>query len=133
MDLLYSRPETMLLSDDTKGGYVETQKVEGIDCHHLSFTTPGVDWELWLPTQGDPLPKRLKVTEKKQKGSPVIDVTFSNWNLAASAPDDTFKPKVPQDYEGIAILQRAAVMAKADPKQPQPDSRTRSAPASAAK
>jgi hypothetical protein len=131
-DLLYSRPETLLLSDDTKGGYVDTQKVAGIDCHHMNFTTPGVDWELWLPTQGDPLPKRIRVVDKKQRGAPVSDITFINWNLAASAPDDTFKPKVPQEYEGIAIIQRAAAISKANPDQ-QPDAHTRSGPKSARK
>jgi hypothetical protein len=131
MDILHSRPDTLLLTDDLKGGYVETQRVEGVDCHHLSFVMPGIDWDLWIPTQGDPLPKRLKVIEKKQKGSPVADITFSNWNLAASSPDELFKPKVPEDYEGIAVLQRAGVI-KADASQ-QPATRTRSASESARK
>jgi hypothetical protein len=126
-DLLYTRPEKLLLPDDAKGGYVDTQRIDGTDCDHVSFTTPGVDWELWVTTGGDPLPKRIKVTNKKQKGAPVFDITFANWNLAASASDDLFKPKVPQDYEGIAILQRAAAVSKDEPGQPA-DTRSRPAP-----
>jgi len=37
-------------------------------------------------------------------------VTFNEWNLAAQTSDATFKPKLPADYEGIAILQRAAAV-----------------------
>jgi hypothetical protein len=33
----------------------------------------------------------------------VSDITFTSWDLAASARGDTFKPEVPQEYEGIAI------------------------------
>lgn len=117
-DLLHTKPESLLLSDDTKGGFVDTQNVDGVECNHLSFIMPGIEWELWLPTQGDPLPKRLKVIEKKRKGEPAMDVIFRNWNLAATASDETFKPNVPQDYEGIAVLQRAAVIRKDAPEQP---------------
>ena len=113
-DLLYSKPETLLLTHDIKGGYAGTQQVGGTDCHHLRFTMPGVDWELWLPTQGDPLPRRIKTIDKGHKGAPVTDITFSNWNLAATSTDDAFKPKVPGDYEGIAVLQRAAALPKGE-------------------
>jgi len=111
-DLLYSQPDKLLLADDMTGGYQGREKVDGTDCHHLRFIAPAVDWELWLPEQGDPLPKRLKVVQKKERGEPVSDIFFTNWNLSASVSDETFNPKVPQDYEGIAILQRASSLPK---------------------
>jgi hypothetical protein len=40
----------------------------------------------------------------------VIDVTFNEWNLAPQTSDATFVPKLPADYEGIAVLQRAAAV-----------------------
>jgi hypothetical protein len=113
-DLLYSQPDKHLLAENMTGGYQGTEKVEGTDCHHLRFVVPAVDWELWLPEQGDPLPKRLKVVQKKQKGEPVADIIFTNWNLSAAASDETFDPKVPQDYEGIALIQRASTLPKED-------------------
>jgi hypothetical protein len=117
-DLLYSQPEKYLLADNMTGGYQGSEKVEGTDCHHLRFVAPSVDWELWLPEQGDPLPKRLKVVQKKQKGEPGADIVFVNWNLSASASDETFDPKVPQDYEGIALIQRASSLPKEEPAAP---------------
>jgi hypothetical protein len=69
-----------------------------------------VDWELWLPVQGDPLPKRFKVVQKSRTGEPAVDVRFISWNVAATMDDQTFVPKLPADYEGIAVLQRAAAV-----------------------
>ncbi len=42
-----------------------TENVGDTPCTHLAFQDVGVDWELWLPAQGDPLPKRFKVVQKK--------------------------------------------------------------------
>ena len=81
-DLFYSSAEKALLSDTTTGGYVGTENVGDTPCSHLAFQDVGVDWEMWLPVQGEPLPKRLKVVQKRRTGQPVVDVTFTAWNFA---------------------------------------------------
>jgi hypothetical protein len=109
-DLFYSSAEKALLTDTTTGGYAGTENVGETPCYHLVFRDVGVDWELWLPVQGEPLPKRLKTVGKLRKGEPVTDVTFTSWNLAPQTSDAAFTPNVPADYEGIAMLQRAAAV-----------------------
>ena len=109
-DLFYSSSEKALLSDRTTGGYVGRDEVGGTPCVHLAFKDVGADWELWLPQQGEPLPKRFRVVQKRRTGEPVTDVTFTEWNLAPSITDATFVPRVPADYEGIAMVQRAAAV-----------------------
>ena len=94
----------------TTGGYVGTENVGDTPCYHLAFQDVGADFELWLPAEGEPLPKRFKVVQKARTGQPVVDVTFNAWNLAPQISDATFVPKVPADYEGIAVLQRAAAV-----------------------
>ena len=59
---------------------------------------------------GDPLSRRLKVLLKTRAGKPLVDVTFVKWNLAAQLAEATFVPNVPSDYEGIAMVQRAAAV-----------------------
>ena len=81
-DLFYSSAEKALLSDTTTGGYAGIEKVGDTSCMHLAFHDTGVDWDLWLPEQGDPLPKRFKVVQKGRTGQPAVDVTFTAWNLA---------------------------------------------------
>jgi len=109
-DLFYGPADKALLADTTTGGYVGTERVGDTDCFHLAFQDTGADFELWLPTEGDLLPKRFKVVQKRRTGAPVIDVTFTAWNLAPAITDTTFVPKLPADYEGIAVLQRAAAV-----------------------
>ena len=109
-DLFYSSAGEALLSETTKGGYAGIEESSGGPLVHLAFNDIGVDWELWLPAEGDPLPRRFKVVQKSRVGRPVIDLTFTKWDLAPQTADETFLPKVPADYEGIAVLQRAAAV-----------------------
>jgi hypothetical protein len=109
-DIFYSSAEKALLAPTTTGGYVGVENVGDTPCYHLAFADVGADWEVWLPVEGEPLPKRFKVLQKRRTGKPLADVTFAAWNLAAPVTDATFVPKVPADYEGIAILQRAAAV-----------------------
>ena len=109
-DLFYASAEKALLSDTATGGYAGTERVGDTPCVHLAFKDVGVDWELWLPAQGEPLPKRFKVVQKRRTGQPVVDVTFTAWDLAPQITDATFVPKVPAEYEGIAVVQRAAAI-----------------------
>jgi hypothetical protein len=124
-DLLYSSAEKALLSPTTKGGYAGTETVAGTECTHLAFQDTGVEWELWIPVQGEPLPKRFKVVRTKRTGQPVIDLAFASWDVAPQTTDATFTPKVPADYEGIAMLQKAAAVKKtqAEPAAPAPPAR----------
>ena len=99
----------------TTGGYAGTENVGDTPCYHLAFRDTGVNWEIWLPVEGAPLPKRLKVEQTRRKGQPVTDVTFTAWNVAPQLTDATFVASVPSDFEGIAILQKAAAVKKAAP------------------
>ena len=121
-DLFYSNPAKALLSDTTTGGYAGTENVGETPCHHLAFRDVGVEWEVWLPLQGEPLPTRFKTVGKHRTGQPVTEVTFKNWNLAPQTSDATFTPSVPAEYEGIAIVQRAAAVktASASTTAPEP-------------
>lgn len=114
-DLFYGPAEKALLSDTTAGGYAGRANVGQTPCFHLAFQDVGVDFELWIPVEGEPLPKRFKVVQKQRTGQPVIDVTFTAWNLAPQLSDATFAPAVPPDYEGIAVVQRAAAIKNAAP------------------
>ena len=112
-DLFYSTPQNALLSETTTGGYAGIENVGDTRCYHLAFRDTGVNWEVWLPVDGAPLPKRFKVEQTRRKGQPVTDVTFTAWNLSPQLTDATFVASVPADFEGIAILQKAAAVKKA--------------------
>ena len=112
-DFLYSSPSKALLTDTTTGGWVGQESLGGKSCDHLAFKDQGVSWELWVAATGDPLPVRGTAAFPQGKRVKGADLTFSNWNLSPQIDATLFDPKVPSDYEGIAIIQRAAVLANA--------------------
>ena len=109
-DFVYSSPSKALLSETTAGGWVGREDVGGRPQDHLAFTDTGVKWELWIAASGDPLPSRAVVEFPGDKRLRKADITFRDWNLAPSVSADRFDPTVPKDYEGIAMVQRAAVL-----------------------
>lgn len=114
-DLLSLDPQEALKGEETTGGWTRRETLGGIVCNVLSYQHPNVDFSLWIPASGDPLPQKFEITYKARRGQPTTTVTFKDWNLAAQVSDETFARKVPDDYEGIAVIQRAsAVLPPAD-------------------
>jgi hypothetical protein len=109
-DYMYSSPAKALIADTTTGGWVGRETVAGQEADHLSFKDKGVNWEIWVPTKGDPLPLKSVTEFTDNKRLRKVELTFSDWNFAPQIADDRFTPSVPADYEGIAILQRARVL-----------------------
>jgi hypothetical protein len=109
-DLLASNPHAVLLSDKTTGGWEKRETVEGIECNALAYQHPNVDFSIWIPAAGDPLPKKLQITYKARRGQPSTTILFKDWNLSPQVSDETFVAKVPDDYEGIPVIQRASAV-----------------------
>ena len=85
--------------------------MDGVDCNKLAYQHPKVDFAIWLPVSGEPLPKKMDVTYKARRGQPSSVITFRDWNQSPQLSDDMFARKVPPDYEGIPVIQRAAALA----------------------
>jgi hypothetical protein len=109
-DYFYSSPAKALLADSTTGGWVGREVVDGQQADHLAFKDKGVNWEIWVAATGDPLPLKARSQFTETKRLRQIDMAFSDWNFAPTIADDRFTPKVPADYEGIAMVQRARVL-----------------------
>jgi hypothetical protein len=69
--------------------------IRGVECDHLAFRTPEVDWQIWI-AQGDrPYPCRYVITTKKVKGWPQYTVDVRDWKTGAEVATDDFAFKVP--------------------------------------
>jgi len=107
-DLLYSNPYDAFIARDTKGGWVDTQKIGDRTCDHLAYTQEAVDWELWLG-EGKRLPCQIRIVYKNEPGKPSTTVTYSEMDEAPTVTDDTFVAKVPDGYQRIKIIRHATV------------------------
>lgn len=107
-DLLTKSPREVLMSTQTTGGWARQETIDGRTYDVLDWSHPNVEWTIWIPSTGEPLPRRLEITSKVRKSQPRTTVEFSNWNLGGDFPDATFTASVPADYEGIPVIQRAS-------------------------
>lgn len=103
-DFLYSSPYDALIGPGSTGGYVGRETIDGVPCVHVAYQHPAVDWDLWVPEKGDPLPRKFRITDKTSARRRTTEVAFNAWTLGAAAPDATFVPEVPAGYERISIV-----------------------------
>jgi hypothetical protein len=113
-DLLTGNAHRALMSSQTTGGWIGRDTIDGTICSRLEWRHPNVDWDIWIPESGDPLPRKLHIVYKVRRGRPDSTIVFRDWNLNAAVTDATFARQVPADYEGIAVIQRASAVLTPD-------------------
>jgi hypothetical protein len=94
-DVLYSDVYGTVTKGLTHAYWVDKSTVAGVECDHLAFAAPGVEWQIWVGPEKDPLPRRLAVKYAGMEGQPRFLVTFSDWDLKSSASAKDFEAKKP--------------------------------------
>jgi hypothetical protein len=92
--------ERRVLSADA----VEQDTIMDVPCTHLAVRAQEVDFQIWIPTQGDPLPRRVVITYKKAEGQPQFWANFSEWNLSPNPADGFFAFSPPDGVNRIPFL-----------------------------
>ncbi|MEA3277773.1 MAG: DUF2092 domain-containing protein [Pseudomonadota bacterium] len=83
---------------------VEIAMLGGTPFYHLAARADSVDFQVWLPTTGDPLPRRIVITYKHEEGQPQYWASFSDWNLSPNPPTSLFTLDIPKDASRIQFL-----------------------------
>ena len=100
-DVLYSDVYGALTKELTHAYWVDRSTVDGVVCDHLAFAGPGIEWQVWLGPEKDPLPRRLAVTYLSMERQPRFLVTFSDWSFKSSLPAKQFEFKKPAGAKEI--------------------------------
>jgi hypothetical protein len=100
-DVLFSDVYGAVTKDLTVAYWVGNTTIGGIDCDHLAFAGPGIEWQIWIGPEKDPLPRRLAVTYLSVERQPRFQVDFSDWDLNAKLPPSRFEFKPPADAKLI--------------------------------
>ena len=79
--ILNSDPYGVLSRELLSAVVVGPSKVNGIECDHLAFRSPGVNWEVWIDSGRCAVPRRLAITITDKPNFPRAIVEFSAWNL----------------------------------------------------
>jgi hypothetical protein len=95
--------------------YVETDTLLDVPCDHLAGTTDTVDFQVWVPQTGDPVPRRILITYRETVGEPQFRAWFADWNFSPDITDASFAFAPAEGVERVPFL--AAIEAKR-PKTP---------------
>lgn len=71
--------------------YLGNGPIDGVECEHLAFRTPEIDWQIWIATGEKPFPCRYVVTSKWVTGAPQYQLRISNWNDSPELAANAFK------------------------------------------
>jgi hypothetical protein len=103
-DLLDRDAFQVLTQAASSGVYVGPATVGGVRCHHLAFTGPEVDWQLWVQEGEQPLPRKYVITSKLEPGAPEFSVWLRRFDVAPATPDALFTFAPPEKAEQIEFL-----------------------------
>ncbi|HYQ92682.1 MAG TPA: DUF2092 domain-containing protein, partial [Candidatus Competibacteraceae bacterium] len=111
-DFVMSDPYKVLMEKVTSGFYAGLHQVQGVSCHHLAFSQPDIDWQIWIEDSDKPAPRKLVITYKQIRQMPQYTGLYSQWNFAPefSANQFTFTP--PANAEKIEFLPKPGAVAK---------------------
>ena len=107
-DFLYGNVFTALTNGLTYADVAGQASVDKVLCDHLVFAGPGIEWQMWIGPEKDPLPRRLAVTYLGGANQPRFLVDFSKWNLKARLSDSRFELKPPAGAKQIQFRPHTA-------------------------
>jgi len=103
-DLLAGRAPELFLETPESSWYVGETWVMGVWTHHVALRNEEVDFELWIQKDGDPLPVRIAINWKHEKGGPSYVAHFRKWITSTTFDDAMFVFTPPSDARQIEIL-----------------------------
>lgn len=109
-DLLLSNVYDALMSNVVLAQHIGQGVVDGVECEHLAFRGPETDWQIWIQSGAQPLPRKYVITSKLVTGAPQYTIRLKDWKTDAVADADTFAFKPPAgvtkvDLEAAAIAE----------------------------
>ena len=92
-----------LVKDAEAVDYLGTSLIRGEVFHHIGIRSQDVDVQIWIATQGPPLPGKLAISLKWEGGSPRV-VAFFDWKINPDFPSNSFRVEPPDDALGVRFL-----------------------------
>lgn len=93
LDFLSGNTVDAMLINADEVHHLGTSLIRGDIYEHIAIRTPETDVQIWVATQGPPLPGKMSISSKWEGGSPRF-VVFINWETDPSFPVDSlvFEP-----------------------------------------
>lgn len=107
-DLFSATAYDDMTKDLTDAKHVGQGVINGVECEHLAFRSPEADWQLWVQTGDNPIPRKFVITSKTVTAQPQYTMQINDWrtDVIAGASDFAFIPPPGAVKVAIAELKR---------------------------
>jgi hypothetical protein len=95
LDFVSGNVAETLLANATDVMYLGTSLIRGSVYEHIVIRTPDIDIQLWIATEGPPLPGKMSLSAKWDGGSPRT-VVFMDWNITPDFPNHALQFEPPE-------------------------------------
>ena len=103
-DLLYRNAFQLLIQDVTYAVVIGKEMIGEVQCDHLLFSRPGVDFQIWIADNGTPLPFKYIVTDTATPELLGFSTVMRNWNIAPNISNTLFTFIPPQGTNKIKFM-----------------------------
>ncbi|QVL33737.1 DUF2092 domain-containing protein [Telmatocola sphagniphila] len=107
-DFLFSDPYKMFTENLLTGTYVGLHQVGKVKCHHLAFQQKLIDWQIWIDSGDQPLPRKFLITFKRQMDEPQYSATINHWDVNPKLSDTLFQFQPSEGVRKVDFLYRHA-------------------------
>ncbi|MBR0694467.1 DUF2092 domain-containing protein [Bradyrhizobium lablabi] len=102
-DLLLTNSFDVLTSDVIEGRHIGQGVVDGVECEHLAFRGHDTDWQIWIQTGAQPIPRKYVITSKTIAGAPQYTLRIKDWKTDPIADADAFAFKPPEGAMKVGL------------------------------
>jgi hypothetical protein len=102
-DLLLSDAYDVLTSDVIEGHHVGQGVVDGVECEHLAFRGHDTDWQIWIQTGAQPIPRKYVITSKTLEGEPQYTLRIKEWKTDPIADANAFTFTPPEGATKVSL------------------------------
>jgi hypothetical protein len=92
-----------LLRDAEEVRHLGTSLIRGSVYDHIAIRAPEVDLQIWIASEGRPLPGKMAISSKWEGGSPRF-VVFLSWDTESVTPSESFTFTPPEDSTEIEFI-----------------------------
>jgi hypothetical protein len=103
LDFVSSNVAGDMLQDADDVRYLGTSLIRDKVFHHIGIRTPDVDLQIWVASEGPPLPGKLAISSKWEGGAPRF-VAFFEWDTDPAFPRNLFKFDAPNGAIEVEFL-----------------------------
>ena len=82
--------------DLTDAKHIGRGVINGVECDHLAFRTPDVDWQIWIQVGPRPIPRKYVITSKGVTGAPQYTIQINDWRTDVPIDANNFVFNAPQ-------------------------------------